>query len=77
MSKRNIKKVDLASLEKQRIPNFPAEYLKTLKKKPNDTSTRCQLGILYGENGLLTEIIKRCCVLSVSITTGACSPRCF
>ncbi len=52
-------KDELESLGRQRLANLSTEYLDALKKKPNDTNAMDQLGILYGENGLLAEALEQ------------------
>lgn len=47
------------SLASQRLSNLSAEYIEILKKNPYDLAALGQLGILYGENGLLAEALEQ------------------
>lgn len=52
-------KEETESLARQRLSYLSADYTEALKKNPNDLNALGQLGILYGENGLLTEALEQ------------------
>src|SRR5574337_1212947 len=52
-------KGELEALAAQRLANLSAGLIEALKKNPNDLTTLGQLGILYGENGFLTEGLEQ------------------
>ncbi|HEY6012078.1 MAG TPA: tetratricopeptide repeat protein, partial [Nitrospirota bacterium] len=52
-------KDELEALAQQRLANLSAGYRDALKKNPRDLNALSQLGILYGENGLLAEALEQ------------------
>jgi tetratricopeptide (TPR) repeat protein len=52
-------KDELEALAQQRLANLSAGYRDALKKDPRDLGALGQLGILYGENGLLAEALEQ------------------
>lgn len=50
---------ELEALARQRLLYLSNEYIEALKKNPADTGSMTALGILYGENGMLTEALEQ------------------
>jgi tetratricopeptide (TPR) repeat protein len=52
-------KGELETLASRRLTYLSAEYRDVLKRSPGDLTALGQLGILYGENGLLAEALEQ------------------
>lgn len=52
-------KGELDALARQRLSYLSTEYIEALKKRPDDIEAMTALGILYGENGMLSEALEQ------------------